>query len=107
MIFAHFRLILRILDDASQFQIIYVYSRLFLRILYGGCVQDQSVRRTLDKFAYSRWEVRMLDKIWVNDTRPVYVEGDMLAWNNANITNYLFSSINRKWVCHVSKCTLY
>ena len=48
MIFAHFRLILRILDAASQFQIIYVYSRLFLRILYGDCVQDQSVRRTLE-----------------------------------------------------------
>ena len=49
MIFAHFRLILRILDAASQFQIIYVYSRLCLRNLYGGCVQDQSVRRTSDK----------------------------------------------------------
>ena len=48
MIFA-FRLILRILYDASQFQIIYVYSRLCLRNLYGGCVQDQSVRRTSDK----------------------------------------------------------
>ena len=43
MIFAHFRFILRILDDASQFRIIYVYSRLFVHILDEGCVQDPCV----------------------------------------------------------------
>ena len=43
MIFAHFRFIMRILDDARQFRIIYVYSRLFVHILDEGCVQDPCV----------------------------------------------------------------